>query len=148
MKAGESGNLQVRRKPKQEKCWKPGRPILREVSFDYPAREKSSLKNLHKNILSIQKLIYLTDQDGIKGSDGKVISELYDVELEDMIKTGIVKDGMLTKANTILNAVRRGISGVHIINGITPHSLLTELFTAHGIGTVCKKSFNKKMLSR
>ena len=93
--------------------------------------------------LGVQKLIYLTDQDGIKSHDGNVISELYTDELEDMIKTGVVKDGMLTKANTTLSAIRGGISDIHIINGSTPHSLLTELFTTQGIGTVCKKTLQQ-----
>lgn len=87
--------------------------------------------------LGIDKLIYITDQDGIKDLQGKVISELSQGDLNNLVAQNIVTDGMLTKTKTILSALESGIKQIHIINGIQRHSVLIELFTNHGIGSVC-----------
>ncbi len=87
--------------------------------------------------LGINKLIYLTDQDGILDSNGKLISELDSAELEDLIRKGIVTGGMLAKTKTILHALKNKVQNIHIINSKRPHSLIEELFTNSGIGTVC-----------
>ena len=88
--------------------------------------------------LEIRKLIYLTDQNGILDAHGQVLSELDAAELEDLIRTGVVHGGMLAKAKTILHAMKNKIQDIHIINSKRPHSLIEELFTNRGIGTVCR----------
>ena len=88
--------------------------------------------------LGIKKLIYLTDQDGILDSHGQLISELDASELEDLIKKEVVTGGMLAKTRTILHALRHQVQNIHIINSKRPHSLVEELFTNRGIGTVCR----------
>jgi acetylglutamate kinase len=88
--------------------------------------------------LGIKKLIFLTDQDGIWGEDGKVLPELDAGELDQLIESGAVKGGMLTKTRTILDALRNGVAAVHVINGKRPHALVEELFTEMGAGTVCR----------
>ena len=88
--------------------------------------------------LHVEKLIYLTDQVGINDDNGNLISSLSYQALTQLIKQGTVKDGMLTKANTILNAMKAGLDHIHILSGKVPHALLTELFTEKGIGTVCQ----------
>lgn len=88
--------------------------------------------------MNVEKLIYLTDQEGIKGKHNERLSTLYAQDLRHLIQQGTVCDGMLTKVNAVLQALEGGIHDIHIINGKTPHSILTELFTAQGIGTVCK----------
>lgn len=90
--------------------------------------------------LKIKKLIFLTDQDGIYDNNKQIISELDKSDLQAMIQTQVIKDGMLTKANAIIYALDHGINNIHIINAATPHALLEELFTEKGIGTVCKQS--------
>lgn len=89
--------------------------------------------------LKIKKLIFLTDQNGIYDENKQVISELTSDDLQSMIKTKVIKDGMLTKANAIMHALDRGIDNIHIIHAATPNALLEELFTTKGIGTVCKR---------
>ncbi len=88
--------------------------------------------------LGIKKLIFLTDQDGVLDTEGKVLPELDAGELEQLIESGTVKGGMLTKARTILDALRNGVAAVHVINGKRSHALVEELFTEHGVGTVCR----------
>jgi acetylglutamate kinase len=88
--------------------------------------------------LGIKKVIYLSDQDGILDLQGKLIPELDAGELEELIRKGVVKGGMLAKAKTILDAIRNNVADLHIINASRPHSLIEELFTSRGIGTVCR----------
>lgn len=88
--------------------------------------------------LDIHKLIYLTDQKGILDEQGNIVPELDASELAKFIDTRIVKEGMLTKAKTILQALNQGIDNIHIISAKRVHSLIEELFTEQGVGTVCR----------
>lgn len=87
--------------------------------------------------LGIRKMIFLTDQEGILDREGKVISSLDAGELDHLIETGVVKGGMLTKARASLEALRSGVSSIHILNAGRPHALVEELFTDAGVGTLC-----------
>ena len=84
------------------------------------------------------KLIFVTDQDGILNSDGKLLSELDAGDLEGLIEQKVVSGGMLAKTQTIIHALNSGITEVHVINGKRPHALLEELFTDHGVGSLCR----------
>lgn len=89
--------------------------------------------------LALKKIIYLTDQDGILDAEMKVISELDAGELELLIEQGIVKGGMLAKANTMLHALSNGVHEIHVLNARRAHCLIEELFTSAGVGTICRK---------
>ena len=89
--------------------------------------------------LGLKKIIYLTDQDGILDAEGKVASELDAGELEQFIEQGVVKGGMLAKANTMLHGLANGINDIHILNARRSHCLIEELFTSAGVGTICRK---------
>lgn len=89
--------------------------------------------------LEVRKIIYLTDQEGILDGEKRLISELDAAELEQLIETGVVQGGMLAKARTMLDALRNGVDDIHILNAKKPHVLVEELFTAGGVGTVCRK---------
>lgn len=86
----------------------------------------------------VSKMVFLTDQDGILDSHGRLIPELDAGELEQMIEDGAVKGGMLAKARTILHALRHGVTHAHVINARRPGALVEELFTDRGSGTVCR----------
>lgn len=88
--------------------------------------------------LGVGKLIYLTDQDGILDGEKRLISELDAGELEGLIENGTVTGGMLAKAKAMLDAIRGGVDDIHVLNARRPHCLIEELFTATGIGTVCR----------
>jgi acetylglutamate kinase len=95
--------------------------------------------------LGIDKVLFLTDQEGILGADGKLIPELDAGELEVLIEGGVVKGGMLAKVNTVLHALKNGVKDVHIFNARRSHGLLEELFTDQGVGTVCRlRSLGRK----
>jgi len=95
------------------------------------------------NSLQVDKLIYLTDQDGIYDEKGLLCSELFDVELQQLIAQGVVRDGMLIKSQSILASLAAHLNEVCILNGSQPHVLIKELFTKQGVGTLCKASQKK-----
>lgn len=85
-----------------------------------------------------EKLILLTDVEGVKDADGNVIYETAKDEIEEMISQGIINGGMIPKVQGCIDAIEAGVNGVHIIDGRVPHCLLLEIFTATGIGTLIK----------
>lgn len=96
--------------------------------------------------LGIKKVLFLTDQDGILDVRGKVMPELDAAELEQLAEKNIVFGGMLAKVQTVIHALRNGVTDVHIVNARRPHSLIEELFTDGGVGTVCRLRTRAPML--
>jgi acetylglutamate kinase len=85
--------------------------------------------------LAAEKLIHLTDVQGILGEDGRFVSTLTRREAERLIKAGIIDGGMLPKVESALRALEGGAAKAHIVDGRIPHAILLELFTKEGIGT-------------
>jgi acetylglutamate kinase len=85
--------------------------------------------------LRAEKLIHLTDVQGINGEDGKLISRLTKREAERLIKSNVIDGGMLPKVESSLKALEGGAAKAHIIDGRIPHAVLLEVFTNEGIGT-------------
>jgi acetylglutamate kinase len=85
--------------------------------------------------LQAEKLIYLTDVEGVKDAEGKLISTLKVSEVEELISSGIARGGMIPKLKSARKAISHGVKKVHIIDGRVPHSLIIELFTDEGLGT-------------
>lgn len=85
--------------------------------------------------LKAEKLILMTDTQGVKGKDQSLISELTRRKALHLVKTNIVRDGMLPKVNCCLEALKAGVAKTHIIDGRIKHSLLLEIFTEKGVGT-------------
>jgi acetylglutamate kinase len=85
-----------------------------------------------------EKLIYLTDVAGIL-ENGELVSEIGAGQLRKKIADGVIKGGMVAKAKSILRAIDGGVASVHIIDGRTPHSVIAELFTDRGVGTLIHK---------
>ena len=85
-----------------------------------------------------EKLAFLTDVEGVMKDPAdktSLISELTLSEAEGLIADGTVGGGMLPKLNNCMDAIREGVSRVHILDGRIPHCLLLEIFTNKGIGT-------------
>jgi acetylglutamate kinase len=82
-----------------------------------------------------EKLIYLTDVEGVKDAEGKLISTLKVSEVEELISSGVARGGMIPKLKSARKAISQGVKKVHIIDGRVPHSLIIELFTDEGLGT-------------
>jgi acetylglutamate kinase len=82
-----------------------------------------------------ERLIFLTDVPGLLDEAGNLISEIKASELGAKLGTSI-KGGMHVKAQAVLNALANGVHAVHIVDGRTPHSVVAELFTDRGVGTL------------
>ncbi|RZD14752.1 MAG: acetylglutamate kinase [Candidatus Acidulodesulfobacterium ferriphilum] len=114
-------------------------PVIAPVSMD----ETGNTLNINADLaagaiaaeLAAEKLIILSDQDGLLDSKNELISSAKENEIKKMIKEGIIHGGMIPKANSCISALNLGVKKVHIINGSIPHAVLLEIFTKKGIGT-------------
>ena len=89
-----------------------------------------------------EKLAFLTDIEGVykdKDDPSTLISELEIDEADELINSGFIGGGMLPKLNNCIDAIRNGVSRVHIMDGRMPHCLLLEIFTNKGVGTAILK---------
>ena len=91
-------------------------------------------KKLHS-----RRLLLMTDIEGVIDNDKKLISEITPNLAKKMIEEEVIKGGMIPKINTCIDAVNNGVRGVVIIDGRKPHSILFELFTDKGAGTLIRK---------
>jgi acetylglutamate kinase len=85
--------------------------------------------------LKAEKLVLMTDVEGVKNKKGELQSALSRKKVQQMIKTKVIRDGMLPKVNCCLDALKAGVQKTHIIDGRVKHALLLEILTKEGIGT-------------
>lgn len=86
--------------------------------------------------LHAEKLMYLTDVEGVKNGEGELIYKIHLEEIDKMIEDGIITGGMIPKIKGCEKAIKNGVGKVHIIDGRLLHSILLEIFTDTGIGTM------------
>ena len=89
--------------------------------------------------LNSRRLLLMTDVEGVLDKNKKLIPEINSSVAEKMLKDGDVSGGMIPKINTCLDAVNNGVTGVVILDGRKPHSILFELFSDKGAGTLIRK---------
>ncbi|NLW35183.1 acetylglutamate kinase [Syntrophorhabdus aromaticivorans] len=85
--------------------------------------------------LSAEKLVLLTDVEGVLDKEGNLISSLKRPDIEALINSKTVSGGMIPKVGCCLDALQGGVRETHIIDGRIPHAILLEVFTDSGIGT-------------
>jgi len=85
--------------------------------------------------LKAEKLILLTDVEGVLDRDGRLLERLSIAEIEKLRREGAVSGGMIPKLDGVAEALAAGCRGVYIVDGRRPHALLLELFTDQGCGT-------------
>ena len=90
--------------------------------------------------LGAEKLILLTDVEGVLGKDGKLISRMTDVEAKGLIEDKVAHGGMVPKLNCCIDVLGKGVHNAHIIDGRVEHAVLLEVFTDSGIGTIIDAS--------
>ena len=89
--------------------------------------------------LNSRRLLLMTDVEGVLDKNKKLIPEINSLIAEKMLKDGDISGGMIPKINTCLDAVNNGVTGVVIVDGRKPHSILFELFSDKGSGTLIRK---------
>jgi acetylglutamate kinase len=85
--------------------------------------------------LHAEKLILLTDVEGVKNRDGTLIPTLSAEEAREMITAGVIDGGMIPKIECCIEALRGGVQQAHVIDGRVKHALLLEVLTNEGVGT-------------
>ena len=85
--------------------------------------------------LKARKIILLTDTEGVKDKEEKLLSSIKVKEAQELIQDGTIKGGMIPKINCCLEAMKGGVRKAHIIDGRKEHAILLEIFTRGGIGT-------------
>ena len=95
--------------------------------------------------LQSRRLLLVTDVEGVLDKNKNLISEINSSVAEKMLSEGDISGGMIPKINTCLDAVNNGVTGVVIVDGRKPHSILFELFSDKGAGTLIRKWKNLKI---
>lgn len=114
-------------------------PVVAPTGFD----ETGGTYNINADLaageiagaLQAEKLVLLTDTDGILDQDGALVATLSRTEMKRLITDGVISGGMLPKVQACLTALDNGVKKIHIVNGTIPHALLLEIFTSEGVGT-------------
>ena len=89
--------------------------------------------------LKARRLILMTNIEGVLDKEKKLIEEVTSSEILQMIKDETITGGMIPKIDTCLDAVNNGVTGVVIVDGRKPHSILFEIFSDKGAGTLIRK---------
>jgi acetylglutamate kinase len=98
------------------------------INADYVAGEIAAA-------LEAEKLILLTDVEGIKDKKDNLLSSLGTKKIKALISNNTISGGMLPKVQSCQNALNGNVGKTHIVDGRVPHALLLEIFTEQGIGT-------------
>ena len=118
-------------------------PIVAPMGLD----EKKQIYNINADTaagaiatsLKSRRLMLMTDVEGVYDKNKKLISEIKTSEAEKLIYNDTISEGMIPKIRTCISALNNGVRGVVIIDGRKPHSILFELFSDKGAGTLIRK---------
>ena len=118
-------------------------PVIAPMGMD----EKNQAYNINADTaagalaisLKSRRLLLMTDVEGVYDENNKLISEIKSAEAEKLIYNQTIHGGMIPKIRTCINAVNNNVRGVVIIDGRKPHSILFELFSDKGSGTLIRK---------
>jgi len=94
--------------------------------------------------LQAEKLILLTDVEGIKDKAGTLVPTLASDDAVEMISSGVINQGMIPKVECCIDALKGGVVKTHIIDGRVRHAVLLEIFTAEGVGTEVVRTTSKR----
>ena len=89
--------------------------------------------------LKARRLLLMTDVEGVLDQSQKLVSEINSIVANDMLEKKIISGGMIPKIKTCLDAVNNGVTGVVIVDGRKQHSILFEIFSDKGAGTLIRK---------
>ena len=115
-------------------------PVVAPIGVDEPGQSYNINADLVAGkiaeVLSAEKLIMLTNTEGLLDKNGKVLTGVSVEEVDNLIKKGTIHGGMLPKIRSALDAVHAGVQTSHIIDGRVKHAVLLEILTDEGVGTL------------
>jgi len=116
-------------------------PVVASIAVD----ERGQAYNVNADVVAAElaialgagKLVFLGDVPGLIGPSGDLLSELSAAQCLDLLgQEGVVEGGMIPKLESAVDAIKAGVSRVHLVDGRVEHSLVLELFTPEGMGTM------------
>jgi acetylglutamate kinase len=114
-------------------------PVIAPIACDEEGRSLNvnadTVAGAVSHALNAEKLVLMTDIEGVKDADGQLIPSLTAADIERLKREGVISGGMIPKVDCALDALRAGTSKVHIIDGRLRHAVLLEVFTDKGVGT-------------
>jgi acetylglutamate kinase len=114
-------------------------PVVAPVGVDEEGRSLNinadTVAGKVAEALRAEKLILLTDVDGVRSADGGLMRSITAGDAETMIAEGVITEGMIPKVRCGLDALAGGVKKVHMVDGRSRHAVLLEIFTDQGIGT-------------
>ncbi len=118
-------------------------PVISSVGFD----DNNDSLNINADYVAAEiaksikaeKLVFLSNVEGILDKNNEVIKQITTSEVDTLIEQKVISGGMLPKIKSCVESINEGVNNVHIISGEITHSILLELFTDYGIGTMIKK---------
>jgi len=118
-------------------------PVIAPLGID----EKNQTLNINADLvaakvassLKAEKLILLTDVNGISDKNNNLLSQLNAKSAKDILNKDFIKGGMRPKLMSAIEAIESGVKAVHIIDGRVPHAVLLEVLTIEGVGTLLEK---------
>ena len=118
-------------------------PVIAPIGLDkngqtYNVNADTAAGAIAKELKS-RRLLLMTDIEGVMDSNNNLVTEITSKVAKKMIDDEVIKGGMIPKINTCIDAVNNGVRGVVIIDGRKPHSILFELFSDKGAGTLIRK---------
>ena len=116
-------------------------PVVASIAMDEDGQAYNVNADVVASELAVameaEKLVYINDVPGLMGPGGELISELSAAQCLDLLgREGVVDGGMIPKLESAVNALKAGIARVHLVDGRVEHSLVLELFTPEGVGTM------------
>ena len=117
-------------------------PVVAPLGLD----EKNQVYNINGDTaagaiaksLKSRRLLLMTNVEGVLDKEKKLITEISSEKTLELIKNQTISGGMIPKINTCLDAVNNGVRGVVIMDGRKPHSILNEIFSDSGAGTLIR----------
>ena len=118
-------------------------PVIAPIGLDkngqtYNVNADTAAGAIAKELKS-RRLLLMTDIEGVMDSNNNLVAEITSKVAKKMIDDEVIKGGMIPKIRTCINAVNNGVRGVVVIDGRKPHSILFELFSDKGSGTLIRK---------
>ena len=115
-------------------------PVISSIGFGEDGRSYNINADVvagkMAEVLGAEKLIMLTNTPGVLNKSGDLLRQLSAQTIDELFKDGTISGGMLPKISSALEAARCGVNSVHIIDGRVEHSLLLEILTDDGVGTM------------
>lgn len=114
-------------------------PVIAPVAVDAEGRSLNvnadTVAGAVAAAMSADKLLLMTDIEGVRGADGQIASSMTAAAVGSLIDDGIISGGMIPKVQSALDALATGVAKVHVVDGRVRHAALLEVFTDKGVGT-------------